>query len=102
MSRNEDKRESGGGTMRQLLSVAAVALALVSNPTLAQAPSPAWSSPGYVAAYLAYRYVSPTPWDAYKQGLINRWELEQLEGSLPQALQGPSPHARGGSGGGGN
>ena len=34
---------------------------------------------------------APTPWDAYRQGLINRWELERLEGPTPQALQGPSP-----------
>ena len=30
------------------------------------------------------------PWDAYRQGLVNRWELEQLQGPVPQALQGPS------------
>jgi hypothetical protein len=24
-------------------------------------------------------------------GLINRWEIERLEGPTPQALQGPSP-----------
>jgi hypothetical protein len=32
-----------------------------------------------------------TPNDAYKEGLINRWELERWEGPTPQALQGPSP-----------
>jgi hypothetical protein len=35
--------------------------------------------------------MAPTPDDAYRQGLINRWELEQIEGPLPQAMQGPSP-----------
>jgi hypothetical protein len=30
--------------------------------------------------------------------LINRWELERLEGPTPQALQGPSPDGnRGGA-----
>lgn len=48
----------------------------------------------------SYRLVAPTPVDAYRTGLINRWELERLEGPMPQALQGPSPD--GSKGGGGN
>ena len=69
----------------------------------AQAPAPAmqlaqWASPGYPG----YPLNAPTPEDAYRQGLINRWELEQLTGPLPQALQGPSANGeRGGDNGGG-
>ena len=50
----------------------------------------------------AYPLNAPTPDDAYRQGLINRWELEQLVGPLPQALQGPSVNGeRGNNDGGG-
>jgi len=49
-----------------------------------------------------YPFNAPTPRDAYRQGLINRWELEQLVGPEPQALQGPSVDGeRGDSSGGG-
>jgi hypothetical protein len=50
-----------------------------------------------------YPLNAPTPRDAYREGLINRWELERLAGPEPQALQGPSVDGRGGgdSGGGG-
>jgi hypothetical protein len=43
-----------------------------------------WATPA------PYLFNAPTPEDAYRQGLINRWEYEQLAGPLPQALQGPS------------
>jgi hypothetical protein len=84
--------------MRHLLSGIAVVITLaIMGPVWAQAPLPV--SPQSAAAYTlplnapAYRYPlnAPTPHDAYKQGLMNRWELEQLEGPMPQALQGPSP-----------
>jgi hypothetical protein len=44
------------------------------------------------AAYLAQRYPFPglAPEDAYREGLINRWELERYEGPTAQAMQGPS------------
>ena len=47
-------------------------------------PAPAYAAP--------YRYPFPgvAPRDAYRVGLINRFELEQVEGPQPQALQGPS------------
>ena len=49
-----------------------------------------------------YPFNAPTPRDAYRQGLINRWELERLTGPEPQALQGPSVDGeRGNSDGGG-
>ena len=66
-------------------------LALI-GPAQAQAPlsGPSqWPVGTYPDPY-SYRFNAPTPDDAYRQGLINRWELEQLEGPLPQALQGPS------------
>jgi hypothetical protein len=45
--------------------------------------------------------VAATPDDAYRQGLINRWELERLTGPVPQAVQGPSPDGnKGGNGDG--
>jgi hypothetical protein len=67
----------------------------------AQVPSPAtqqaqWARPA------PYSFNAPTPRDAYRQGLINRWELEQLVGPEPQALQGPPVDGdRGNSDGGG-
>ena len=67
----------------------------------AQVPSPMmqqaqWPSPA------AYSLNAPTPEDAYRQGLINRWELEQLTGLVPQALQGPSVNGdKGGNDGSG-
>jgi hypothetical protein len=76
--------------MRQLLiGVAAIATIAVIGPVWAQVPPPAPQPP---ATYLAQRYPFPsiTPDDAYREGLINRWELEQYQGPTPQALQGPS------------
>ena len=85
-----------------LIGIAAVTTFAASSPVPAQTPSPVWPSAAYPSAYQDYSPVALTPWDAYKQGMINRWELEQLQGPTPQALQGPSPHAKTGSGGGGN
>jgi len=75
---------------------AAIAVAVIS-PVGAQAPYPTGAPPQWPTATYpdpnAWRSVAPTPWDAYKQGLINRWQYEQLAGPLPQALQGPSPES---------
>jgi hypothetical protein len=93
----------------------AVAAAAIISPVWAQIPAPAaasqWPSPAYSqwpppayfgGAYQTYPLPAVTPQDAYRQGLINRWELERLEGPLPQALQGPSADGgQGGDGGGG-
>ena len=88
----------------------AVAGAAIISPVRAQVPSPFAASLqqppaayyGYGNVYQPYPFPAPTPRDAYRDGLINRWQLEQLEGPLPQALQGPSPDGnRGGDGGGG-
>ncbi len=67
----------------------------------AQAPSlrtqqAQWTPPA------AYPLNAATPEDAYRQGLINRWEYERLEGPLPQALQGPSVDGERGDSDGGN
>jgi hypothetical protein len=72
------------------------------TPSLAavppQGPPAAYSG----STYQPYPILAPTPRDAYRDGTINRWELEQLEGPLPQALQGPSVDGnRGGDGGSG-
>jgi hypothetical protein len=75
----------------------AVVVATMISPARAQPPLPAaappqWAPPAYFgSSYQAYPFTAPTPRDAYRQGLINRWELEQVEGPTPQALQGPSP-----------
>jgi hypothetical protein len=94
--------------MRSLLAVTLAAAAMSGvNPVLAQTPWPAaappqWPWPQSASAGVAqpYPFPAPTPWDAYRQGLINRWELERYEGPTPQALQGPSPD--GGNQGGGD
>jgi hypothetical protein len=87
--------------MRRSLLGITFAAAVVStvNPVRAQTPSPAAAPPQWPwpqaasAAGVAqpYPFSAPTPQDAYRQGLINRWELERYEGPTPQALQGPSP-----------
>lgn len=85
-----------------LIGVAAAAIITTIGPVSAQvrpygAPQP------WPPAYLAQSYPFPalTPEDAYRQGLINRWQLEQYAGPLPQALQGPSVDGTKGSQDGG-
>lgn len=92
--------------MRVALAIAGTASAV---PVWAQAPLPAaapaqWPPAAYSGStYQRYPVLAPTPRDAYRDGTINRWQLEQLEGPLPQALQGPSVDGtRGGDGGGGD
>jgi len=87
----------------------AVTVATIISPVRAQKPSPVPAPPqrpppgNFGSTYQYYPIPAPTPRDAYRDGLINRWQLEQLEGPLPQALQGPSPDGnRGGDGGGGD
>jgi hypothetical protein len=88
--------------MRHLLiGVTAVATLVVIAPVWAQVPRP-WA-PGPTAAYSTqpYPFPSVTPEDAYREGLINRWELEQFAGPTPQAMQGPSVDGSKGSSSGG-
>lgn len=85
-----------------LIATTAILSAAAIGQALAQA-----SSPGPQQAQLApqahYSFNAPTPQDAYRDGLINRWELQQLVGPLPQALQGPPVDGnRGDSDGGRN
>ena len=84
----------------------AVTAATVISPVQAQIASPAAFPPPWPAAYpsssFPYPFPAPTPEDAYRAGLINRWEYEQFVGPLPQALRGPSVDGtRGGNGDGG-
>jgi hypothetical protein len=93
--------------MRHLLMHAtlAVTVATVITPVQAQIPSVAVAPPQLPPAaysggtYQSYPFPAPTPEDAYRTGLINRWEYEQFAGPLPQALRGPSVDGtRGGNG----
>lgn len=89
--------------MRYLLIGITAAIAVTINTVWAQtAPpgtyQPQWQPAPYPDPY--YRFVAPTPRDAYRYGLINRWELERLEGPTPPALQGPSPDGKRGGGAG--
>ena len=88
--------------MRQRLIGVAAAVTLLAAAgqvwaqTAAPWPQPQWASVG------PYPFNAPTPDDAYRQGLINRWEYEQFAGPMPQALQGPSVNGeKGDSDGGG-
>ena len=86
--------------MKHLLMgiTAAVAMAAC-GPVMAQVPPP-----GPQQAFVPpppYALGAPTPRDAYRSGLINRWELERLEGPQPAAMQGPSVDGERGSDGGG-
>jgi hypothetical protein len=92
---------------RSLIGITlAGAVASIFNPARAQAPSPQippqwpWPQTAYAGSHQPYPFNALTAGDAYKQGLINRWELERYEGPTPQALQGPSPD--GGNQGGGD
>ena len=86
--------------MRYLLIGVASVLAVIVGPVRAQAPPPgtyqAQLPPAPSNPY--YRFNAPTPRDAYREWLINRWQYEQLEGPLPQALQGPSVDGSRGAG----
>ena len=80
------------------------AVASIFSPARAQVPAPSapphwpWRQEAYVGAYQPPPLLTaPTAWDAYKQGAINRWEFERLEGPMPQALQGPSTDGARGS-----
>jgi len=91
------------------LALAATAATIIS-PVRAQMPSQIAALPqqppaanygyGYGNTYQPYPFPAPTPEDAYRDGTINRWQLEQLVGPTPPALQGPSPNGKGGDGGG--
>ena len=94
--------------MRHLLIRAALAIAGVAiiSPVWAQIAAvpqrPPAADYGFGNIYRPYPFPAPTPEDAYRDGLINRWQLEQLVGPTPPALQGPSPNGKGGDGGGGD
>ena len=85
--------------MRHLLmyGMLAVTVATVIIPVQAQTPSVAAAPPqsppvGYSGGAYQHPYPFPAPTreDAYRAGIINRWQYEQYAGPLPQALRGPS------------
>ena len=89
--------------MRYLLIGVTAVIAVIVSPVSAQAPPPGTYQPQWPPAPSpnpphGYRLNAPTLRDAYREGLINRWELERLEGPLPPALQGPSPDGSRGGG----
>ena len=76
-----------------LIGITAAATVALIGPLSAQVPPPGARQPWPTAAYPAQRYPFPSvsPEDAYRDGLINRWQLEQYEGPTAQAMQGPNP-----------
>lgn len=85
--------------MRDLLiGVTAAAAVAVTGSTWAQVPQSAVPQQPAAAAQ-RYPFPSTTPEDAYRNGLINRWQLEQYQGPTPPALQGPSPNGGNQTGG---
>ena len=74
-------------SMRVALAVTGV---LIISPVRAQVPQLAAVPPqgpppayyGYGNVYQPYPFPAPTPEDAYRDGTINRWQLEQLTGPL--------------------
>jgi hypothetical protein len=75
-----------------MLVILAVVAASIVTPVKAQIRS------APVAAAQRYPFPAATPEDAYRDGLINRWQLEQYAGPLPQALQGPAVNGSRGGG----
>src|SRR5215211_7384329 len=80
----------------------AVTAAAIINPVHAQIASPTAAPPpaAYSGSGFPYPFPAPTPEDAYREGLINRWNYEQIVGPLPSAMQGPSPDGSRNGGGG--
>lgn len=72
-----------------VIGIAAAITIAAMGPVWAQVPVPGPQQAQWVTPD-GYPINAATPEDAYRQGLINRWELEQLVGPMPQALQGPS------------
>src|SRR3954463_5727254 len=92
--------------MRHLLMrvTLAVTAATIISPVQAQIDSPVAATPqrppvAYPGSF-PYSFPAPTPEDAYREGLINRWNYEQIVGPLPAAMQGPSPDGSRNGGGG--
>ena len=84
-----------------LIGITAAITVAAIGQVWAQVPSPG-TQQAQLPPPALYPLNAPTPRDAYRQGLINRWELEQLTGPEPQALQGPSVDGeRGNNDGGG-
>lgn len=81
-----------------LMGVTLAITAAAAIPAKAQTSfvqSPAYSG----SAYPRLPLPATTPEDAYRDGLISRWQMEQLAGPLPPALQGPPVNGNRGGGG---
>jgi hypothetical protein len=84
-----------------LIGITAAITVAAIGQARAQAPLPGPQQAQLAPNAAPYPFNAPTPEDAYRQGLINRWELEQLTGPLPQALKGPPVNGDRGNGDGG-
>lgn len=91
--------------MRVTLAAATVGIISPAQAQIPSAPGAPLQSPPVAysgSTYQGYPFAAPSPDNAYRDGLVNRWEFEQLAGPMPQALQGPSVDGtRGGDSGGG-
>jgi hypothetical protein len=76
--------------MKHLVIGVTAAITMAATGQVWAQVSPPWPQQAQWAPPATYPLNAATPEDAYRQGLINRWQLEQLEGPLPQALQGPN------------
>jgi len=89
---------------RLVIGIMAAMTIAAAGPVWAQVPALGAQLAQYAAppGWPGYPLNAVTPEDAYRQHLINRWEYEQLEGPLPQALQGPSANGEGSDSAGGS
>ena len=87
-----------------VIGVAAAITVAVIGPVLAPVAAPEVQQAQWAgtAGYSRDPLNAATPEDAYRQGLINRWQLQQITGPLPQALLGPSVNGEKGDNGGGD
>lgn len=82
-----------------IIGIAAAMTLAVIDPVRAQFPAGQPQQPPATYANPG-GYGAATAGDAYRRGLINRWELDRLEGPQPSAVLGPSPNGNKGAGGG--
>jgi RNA polymerase sigma-70 factor, ECF subfamily len=79
--------------MRYRLIGITAAVVVIVNSALAQNPPSGTYQPQWPPAPsdpYSYPFAAPTPRDAYRDRLINRWQFEQLEGPLPPAPLQPN------------
>ena len=96
---HRDNAAEGRPSMRYLLIGAAAAAAVITGPVRAQAQPPGTYQAQLPQAAYPNRHPllalqCPDGGGCLSRGLINRWQYEQIDGPLPQALQGPSPNGK--------